>query len=64
MAVLLDFVKDSYKEMTQKVSWPGWSSLQSSAVLVLVASAIIALLILAMDESSSRILDLFYKSVN
>lgn len=62
MAALFDFISDSYKEMTQKVSWPNWSSLQSSAVVVLIASLIIALLILAMDESSGRIIDLIYKS--
>jgi len=46
--------------MTQKVSWPTWSELQSSAVVVLIASVIIALLVLAMDQSTSGVLKLLY----
>ncbi len=60
MANVLEFVKESYAEMTQKVTWPTWSQLQSSAVVVLVASVIIALIIFAMDKASSNVLELFY----
>jgi len=62
MANVLDFIKDSYHEMTQKVSWPSWSELQSSAVVVLVASIIIALIVLAMDQSSSAVMNLIYSA--
>jgi len=62
MANVLDFIKDSYHEMTQKVSWPSWSELQSSAVVVLIASIIIALIVLAMDQSSSAIMNLIYST--
>ncbi|WP_257657277.1 preprotein translocase subunit SecE [Parapedobacter lycopersici] len=60
MANVLGFIKDSYTEMTQKVTWPTWSELQSSAIVVLVASIIIALVIFAMDKASSGVLELFY----
>ncbi|SEK33564.1 preprotein translocase subunit SecE [Parapedobacter koreensis] len=60
MANVLEFLKDSYTEMGQKVTWPTWSQLQSSAVVVLVASIIIALVIFAMDKASSSVLELFY----
>jgi len=63
MAAVIEFFKESYDEMMHKVSWPTWGELQNSAVVVLVASLIIALLILAMDESSSAVLKLFYQSV-
>lgn len=46
--------------MSQKVTWPTWSQLQSSAVVVLVASILIALVIFAMDKASSNVLELFY----
>jgi len=49
--------------MTQKVSWPTWLELQNSAVLVLVASILIALIILGMDESAGNALKLLYKSL-
>ena len=60
MANMLGFFKDSYEEITQKVTWPTWSQLQNHAVVVLVASVIIALLILAMDKASGNILELLY----
>ena len=61
MANVLEFFKESYTEMTQKVTWPTWSQLQNSAVVVLVASVIIALVIFVMDKSSSTLLEAFYK---
>ena len=60
MANVLEFIKDSYIEMTQKVTWPTWGQLQNSAVVVLIASIIIALLIFGMDKTSSNVLELFY----
>jgi preprotein translocase subunit SecE len=49
--------------MTTKVSWPTWAELQNSAVIVLVASIIIALLIFAMDNGVRTIIETFYHSV-
>ena len=61
MAKVVQFVKESYEEMTQKVTWPTWGELQNSAILVLVASLIIAFVIFAMDKGSTFVLDNFYK---
>jgi preprotein translocase subunit SecE len=60
MANGLEFFKESYEEMTQKVTWPTWAQLQNSAVVVLVASVLIALVIFVMDKASSSVLELFY----
>ncbi|MFD2743786.1 MULTISPECIES: preprotein translocase subunit SecE [Sphingobacterium] len=60
MAKVLDFFKDSYVEVTEKVTWPTWAQLQNHAVIVLVASIIIALVIFAMDKVSSNVLELLY----
>ena len=64
MATVVQFIKESYEEMTQKVTWPTWGGLQSSAILVLVASLIIALVVFAMDKGSTLVLDTFYKSLS
>ena len=64
MAKVVQFIKESYEEMTQKVTWPTWGELQNSAVLVLVASFIIAVVIFAMDKGSTFVLDTFYKSLS
>jgi preprotein translocase subunit SecE len=63
MANVVEFLKESYIEMTQKVSWPTWSELQNSAVIVLIASVIIAAIIAIMDKSLGSILELFYQSL-
>ena len=60
MAKVLDFFKESFREVTEKVTWPTWSQLQNHAVVVLVASLIIALVVLLMDKASSNVLELLY----
>lgn len=63
MAKVVEFIKESYDEMLHKVTWPTWIELQNSAALVLVASLIIALIVLAMDQSASHVMQLFYQTV-
>jgi preprotein translocase subunit SecE len=46
---MIRYIKESYNELVHKVTWPTFPSLQSSAVLVMVASLIFALIIFAMD---------------
>lgn len=59
---LKTYVKESYTELVHKVSWPTKSELQSSAIIVLVATFIFALIVLAMDFSFSLIMkDVIYK---
>lgn len=43
------YLKDVYNELLYKVSWPTWDELQSSVVVVLVASLIIAFTVFLMD---------------
>jgi len=63
MANVSEYIKESYIELTQKVTWPTWKELQSSAILVLVASLIIAMIILVMDQTISYVLKQFYTSL-
>jgi preprotein translocase subunit SecE len=62
MAKVSEYIKESYIELTQKVTWPTWRELQSSAVLVLIAALIIAMIILVMDQSLNFVLHQFYTS--
>jgi len=55
------YLKDSYDELKHKTSWPTWSELQSSAIVVSVASLIIAMVIYLMDTSIRTLLEQFYK---
>ena len=54
------YIEDSYNELVHKVTWPTWSELQSSALVVMISSVIIALLIFAMDFSFSNVMEIFY----
>ncbi|MEJ6748900.1 MAG: preprotein translocase subunit SecE [Flavobacteriales bacterium] len=54
------YIKDSFDELLNKVTWPTWEELQSSAVVVAIASLIIALIIFAMDQVFSNLMELFY----
>ena len=57
----MGYIKDSYKELVEKVSWPSFSSLQSSATLVMVASLIFAIIVLVMDVSFETVMQGIYK---
>ena len=49
MNKIVTYVKESYYELVNKVSWPTRSEVISSSVVVLSASVIIAIVILLMD---------------
>ena len=55
-----EYIQESYDELMHKVSWPTWSELQSSAVIVSIASLIIAFVVYLMDISFSSLLKGFY----
>lgn len=54
------YLEETYKELMQKVTWPAWSELQGSAIVVMVASLVIAIIVYAMDTSFSKLLKLIY----
>ena len=64
MAKKRTYIKESYDELINKVSWPTWSDLQSSSIVVAVATAIIALIIYAMDSVFSNLMRLFYDLIS
>jgi len=60
MQKLITFLKESIVEMRDKVSWPKYKDLQSSSVLVLVASLIFAILIGVMDLAFDNAMSWLY----
>lgn len=60
MEKLTTYFAESWDEIRNKVTWSKFSELQSSAVLVLVASTIFALLIGAIDWVFKTGLQAFY----
>ncbi|MCI6154988.1 MAG: preprotein translocase subunit SecE [Bacteroidales bacterium] len=55
--------KESFNELAHKVSWPTRSELTSSAVVVMIASIIIALCIFAVDTVFNFGMEQIYKLV-
>lgn len=55
-----NYFNESYNELINKVSWPTWSELRNSAIVVMVASFIIALLIFVIDSSFRGAMKLIY----
>ncbi|HET6999965.1 MAG TPA: preprotein translocase subunit SecE [Puia sp.] len=60
MNKVTNYFKESYKELMEKVTWPTWSELQQSTVIVLVATILITLLVGVMDVVSSSVLKFIY----
>ena len=57
---MLYYIKESYKELVEKVSWPTFAQLQSSTIVVMVASLIFALVVLVMDISFENLMKGIY----
>lgn len=57
---LLTDLEESYTELRYKTSWPTKTQLIKSAVIVLVASIIIAAIVFAMDQIVDTIMHFIY----
>jgi len=61
MKKIINYFRESFDELVNKVSWPSRSELQNSAIIVMVASLIIALIVFAMDSSFQFVTGIIYK---
>lgn len=57
---IIDNIKASYTELAYKVSWPTRKELTNSAVLVLIASLILALLVWLVDFCFESLMTFIY----
>ena len=60
MSKFINYLKESYAELTKKVSWPTWDKLQNSAIVVMVASVILALVVFGIDFVIEAAMKLIY----
>ncbi|MBR7067067.1 MAG: preprotein translocase subunit SecE [Bacteroidales bacterium] len=58
---IANYFHEVYNEMVHKVSWPTMKELQSSALIVMIASLLIALVIFVMDISFENVMKLIYQ---
>jgi preprotein translocase subunit SecE len=61
MAGIINYIKDSFEELKNHVSWPTWAEAQSLTVLVAVFSIIFSLAIWGVDTVFSNVIELYFK---
>jgi len=54
------YIRESYRELLEKVTWPSWAQLQQSTAIVLVATLLIMGTVWLMDFASHQLLQLIY----
>ena len=54
------YCKDSYEELAHRTTWPTRNELTHSAIVVLIASVIIAIVVFAMDKVFETLMQLIY----
>jgi len=57
------YIKEVREELFTKVTWPTWSELQESAVIVMVATLIFAVVVFSMDFSFNKLMEILYKKI-
>lgn len=57
---IVNYIKESYNELVHKVTWPTMNELSNSAVIVMTASVIFALVVLVMDLSFENLMSAIY----
>ena len=55
------YMAESYNELKNNVEWPSWPNLQSTTIVVLVATLVIAAIIFLMDATGGSLLRYIYK---
>jgi preprotein translocase subunit SecE len=57
------YLKESYKELVEKVTWPTWLQLQQSTLIVLVATLLITAVVWTMDLLAQTALHYIYRII-
>lgn len=57
------YFSETKNELVNKVSWPTWPELQSSAIVVMVSSIIIALTVWGMDSIFKILMEQAYQLI-
>ena len=60
MRKFINYLKESFTELTKKTTWPTWDKLQSSALLVMVTTVILALALWVIDLAFQSVMTAIY----
>jgi preprotein translocase subunit SecE len=64
MAGIVNYVKESFGELKNNVSWTPWAEAQSLTVLVAVFSIVFSLAIWGVDTVFSRVITFYFQLIN
>lgn len=60
MRKFINYLKECYVELVKKTTWPTWQKLQSSALLVMLATVILALMLFIIDFAFQHLMTFIY----
>ncbi|AXP81769.1 preprotein translocase subunit SecE [Mariniflexile rhizosphaerae] len=63
MAGIVNYVKESFGELKNNVSWPTWAEAQSLTVLVAVFSIVFSLAIWGIDTVFSKMIAFYFQLI-
>ena len=64
MAGIVNYIKESFGELKNNVTWPTWTEAQSLTVLVAVFSIIFSLAIWGVDTVFSKVIAFYFQWIN
>jgi preprotein translocase subunit SecE len=59
----ITYVKESYNELTNHVTWPTWEEAQKLTITVAVFSIIFALIVAGIDYVFSNAIEVYFNSI-
>ena len=64
MAGIVNYIKESFEELKNNVTWTPWAEAQKLTVLVAVFSIIFSLAIWGVDTVFSKVITLYFDLIN
>ncbi|WP_340076751.1 preprotein translocase subunit SecE [Leptobacterium sp. I13] len=61
---VIKYIKESYEELTNDVSWPSWAEGQKLMMVVAVFSIIFSLAIWGVDTGFQKLIALYFNLIN
>jgi preprotein translocase subunit SecE len=59
---IVNYIKESYVEFKDNVTWPTFSKLQQDTLIVAIATALLAIFLYVVDTSFAKVLDGIYSA--
>lgn len=61
---IINYIKDSFSELKNNVTWSSWSEVQRLTIIVAIFSILLSLAIWGADELLIKVIEAFYSLIN